>query len=78
MGWTLRELSIAEPARVATYAEAHMERLSREAIRSLTKKMSDGESARLLALHAAARGRGRLDELFAPCHRRNASKFQEA
>lgn len=38
-GWVLRELSLAEPERVANFVETHRDDLSGEALRSATEKM---------------------------------------
>lgn len=51
-GWVLRELSAAEPARVAEFVEASIERFSREAIRSATQKLTEDVRVRLLDRHS--------------------------
>ncbi len=53
VGWTMRELSRAEPQRVVAFMMRHMGCLSREAARSITKKLPADETARLLAIHKA-------------------------
>lgn len=49
VGWVMRELAKAEPARVLRFAERHLGHLSLEAIRSLGKGLADGEAKRLVA-----------------------------
>ncbi len=45
VGWTLRELSRAEPEAVAAFAEAHAELLSREATKMLTARLSGAKGS---------------------------------
>lgn len=52
VGWVLRELSVAEPALVASFVAEHVGALSREAIRSATAVLDDEVRARLLDEHA--------------------------
>jgi len=52
VGWTLRELGVAEPERVAAFAREHHSRLSREALRSLTKKLDPALCKALRDEHA--------------------------
>lgn len=49
VGWVMRELAKAEPARVQAFAERHLARLSLEAVRSLGKGLPDGTAKRLVA-----------------------------
>jgi 3-methyladenine DNA glycosylase AlkD len=60
-GWVLRELSHAEPDQVAAFVHAHLEIMSREAVRRSVAKLSDAEQNRLIVAHGAAptTGRGR-------------------
>ena len=51
VGWVLRELSRAEPDRVAGFVRRHQEKMSREAIRSAVRKLPDGIAAELLDAH---------------------------
>lgn len=51
VGWTLRELSKAAPARVLAFADAHLAELSREAVKSLTAKLPEADRRRVLAEH---------------------------
>ena len=53
-GWVLRELSRAEPGRVAAFVEARLNLMSREAVRMSVAKLNDGERNRLLLAHGAA------------------------
>lgn len=53
-GWTLRELSQAEPARVAAFIENHLDVMSREAVRMSVAKLSDADRKRLLIAHGAS------------------------
>ena len=53
-GWVLRELSHAEPARVAGFVQAHLDMMSREAVRMSVAKLSDADRNRLLVAHGAS------------------------
>jgi len=52
-GWVLRELSHAEPDRVAAFVGSHLDVMSREAVRMSVAKLSDAERNRLLVAHGA-------------------------
>jgi 3-methyladenine DNA glycosylase AlkD len=54
VGWVLRELSIARPDAVVAFAEKHAARLSREAMKSLARKLPADARRHLLVLHAEA------------------------
>ncbi len=51
-GWVLRELSRAEPERVADFVRAHFSTMSREAIRSAVRKLPEPVATELLHAHA--------------------------
>jgi 3-methyladenine DNA glycosylase AlkD len=53
-GWLLRELSRAEPDRVATFVGNHLAVMSREAVRMAVAKLSDADRNRLLVAHGAS------------------------
>lgn len=53
VGWVLRECSLADRERVIAFGEQHVERLSREAMKSMVEKMPAEDKARLLAQHKA-------------------------
>jgi 3-methyladenine DNA glycosylase AlkD len=50
-GWVLRELSLAEPERVARFVENHIDDFSREAIRQAVSKLPDPVKDKLLQAH---------------------------
>ena len=52
-GWVLRELSHAEPRRVARFVERNLTRMSREAVRMSVAALGDTDRNRLLAAHGA-------------------------
>ena len=52
-GWVLRELSHAEPRRVAKFVEANLTGMSREAVRMSVAAMEDPDRSRLLIAHGA-------------------------
>ncbi len=52
VGWVLRELSLSNRGLVVAFAETHLERMSRECIRSVTEKMPATARTRLLKLHS--------------------------
>ena len=51
VGWVMRELSLAELSVVTDFAERNLHLLSREAVRSLTKKMPEARRRELLERH---------------------------
>ena len=53
-GWVLRELSAAEPDRVAAFVRTHLDLMSREAARMSVAKLGDSDRDRLLIAHGAA------------------------
>lgn len=53
-GWVLRELSHAEPGRVAVFVGRHLELMSREAVRMSVAKLNDDDRTRLLVAHGAS------------------------
>ena len=53
VGWTLRELSKAEPGLVAGFVSDHLADLSREAVRMAAARLADTERRRLLEAHGA-------------------------
>ena len=54
-GWVLRELSLAEPARVVGFVEERIGQFSREGLAYATEKMPAETKAWLKALHKAAK-----------------------
>lgn len=50
-GWSLRELSKAEPDVVSSFIAAHLQQMSREAIKMATARLGDAERRRLLEAH---------------------------
>ncbi len=52
-GWVLRELSHAEPKRVAEFVKRNLPRMSREAVRMSVAALEDLDRNRLLASHGA-------------------------
>lgn len=52
-GWVLRELSKAEPERVAAFVDQQLELMSREAVRMSVARLEDGDRSRLLSAHGA-------------------------
>jgi 3-methyladenine DNA glycosylase AlkD len=52
-GWVLRELSHAEPRRVAKFVEGNLTGMSREAVRMSVAAMEDADRTRLLIAHGA-------------------------
>jgi 3-methyladenine DNA glycosylase AlkD len=48
VGWTLRDLSTAEPERVARFLDAHRGSLSREAVRMASSRLPDADRDTLL------------------------------
>ncbi len=53
VGWTMRELYLADPAAVIAFAERNIGRLSMEAVRSMAEKMPAAERDRLVGLRRA-------------------------
>jgi len=53
-GWVLRELSHAEPDRVAGFVADHVGLMSRESVRMSIAKLSDSDRSRLLIAHGAS------------------------
>jgi 3-methyladenine DNA glycosylase AlkD len=54
-GWVLRELSVAEPARVLAFVEERVDQFTREGLSYATEKLPAESKARLKALHRSAR-----------------------
>jgi 3-methyladenine DNA glycosylase AlkD len=54
-GWVLRELSLAEPARVVSFVEQRIGQFTREGLAYATEKMPAETQARLKALHKATK-----------------------
>jgi 3-methyladenine DNA glycosylase AlkD len=52
-GWVLRELSLADPERVAGFVEDHVREFSREGLSYSTEKLPAESKVRLKALHSA-------------------------
>jgi 3-methyladenine DNA glycosylase AlkD len=50
-GWVLRELSIAEPVRVADFVDRHLQSFSTEALKQAIAKLPQPEQARLRRRH---------------------------
>ena len=57
VGWVLRDLSVAEPARVAEFLAAHRAQLSREALRMATSRLPDAARDELLGARLRRRRR---------------------
>ena len=53
VGWTLRELSKAEPGLVGAFVSDHLDDLSREAVRMAVARLRDANRRRLLQAHGA-------------------------
>ena len=56
-GWVLRELGLAEPARVVAFIEANLATFSSEGLRYATEKMPAETKARLKEMHRARGGK---------------------
>ena len=52
-GWVLRELSDADPSRVAGFVAEHLDQMSREAVRMSVARLADADRSRLLSAHGA-------------------------
>jgi 3-methyladenine DNA glycosylase AlkD len=52
-GWVLRELSLAEPERVASFVKTNLHHFSSEALRTATAKLSADTQARLRIMYKA-------------------------
>ena len=58
-GWVLRELSIAEPERVAGFVEAHIKSFSSEALKQATAKLPQPDQVRLRRMYKELLGKSR-------------------